>query len=455
MSMLRSLSQQSEMRPPFLPGESSAILPQVSPDALPKPGPLASNWRLDPRVVFLNHGSFGACPTEVLRAQARLRDALEAEPVRFLVEMRQGLMDDARGSIGHFVDSDPLDIVPVPNATHGVAIAFASQTFAAGDEILVSTHEYPACIIGLRHLAARTGAVVVMVDVPFPIRSPQDVVDAYLARVTPRTKAALFSHVTSPTGIILPVRELARELEPRGICCVVDGAHAIGMLPDLNIAAINASFYTANCHKWVCSPKGSAFLWVRPDRQKDCRPLVLSNSAETPRPDRKHLLTEFDYVGTSDPSAFMSIPEAIVTMNAMVPGGWPEVMKRNHELALRGRDEICRVLEVEPPAPDSMLGSMATVLLPPHEPNLQRRLSQRPTKYHDALWDELIARHGIQVPIWCTPGWSPDAPARTFAGRAANWGRTVRLSAQLYNSVEQYQYLAHALKSELERERTL
>lgn len=273
--------------------------------------------------------------------------------------------------------------------------------------------------------------------------------------MTERTKAALVSHVTSSTGIILPVREIVRLLEPRGVRVVIDGAHAIGMLPDLHIAAINASYYTANCHKWVCSPKGSAFLWVRPDRQKDFRPIVLSNSAESPRPGRKHMLTEFDYVGTNDMSAFMSIPEAMLSMNAMVPGGWPEIMRRNHDLALRGRDVICRVLEVEAPAPDAMLGSLSTILLPPHEPERQARLMKRPSLYHDAMQDELIRRYAIQMPLWFVPGWTPDAPATTFSGRTAHWGRTLRISAQLYNSIEQYEYVAHAVKAELERERTL
>ncbi len=427
----------------------------LSAPPLPAPSALAHQWRLDPSIVFLNHGSFGACPIEPMRTQQRLRDALESEPVRFMIETYPGLMDDSRAAIGRFVSADPTDIVPVANATTGVATVFSNLSFQPGDEILASTHEYPACLNGLRHLASRCGASLVMVDVPFPINSPQEVLDAFAAKVTSRSRAALFSHVTSSTGIIFPARELVRMLEPKGIRCVIDGARAIGMLPDLNLSAINASYYTANCHKWICSPKGSAFLWVRPDLQKNFRPLVLSNSAESPKPGRKHLLTEFDYVGTMDQTAFMTIPESIVAMHSMVPGGWQEVFARNHALAIEGRNELCRVLDIEPPAPDAMLGSMATLLLPPHKPGLQRRLLQRPSRYHDALQDELIARYKIQVPLWNTPGWSPDAPPSTFAGRTATWGRTLRISAQLYNSVEQYRYLAQAVKAELERERSL
>lgn len=423
--------------------------------ALPAPSSLAHHWRLDPSVVFLNHGSFGACPVEPMRTQQRLRDALEAEPVRFMIEIYPGLMDDSRGAIGKFVHADPTDIVPVVNATTGVATVFANMTFQPGDEILASTHEYPACLNGLRHLASRTGAALVMVDVPFPIRSPQDVLDAFAAKVTSRSRAALFSHVTSSTGIIFPVRELVRLLEPKGIRCVIDGAHAIGMLPDLNLSAINASYYTANCHKWICSPKGSAFLWIRPDLQKNFRPLVLSNSAESPKPGRKHLLTEFDYVGTMDQTAFMSIPEAMVAMHAMVPGGWSEVFARNHDLAIEGRNELCRVLDIEPPAPDAMIGSISTILLPPHDADRQRRLAQRPSRYHDAMQDELIARYSIQVPLWNTPGWAPGATPFEFSGRVASWGRTLRISAQLYNSMDQYRYLAQALKAELQREAAL
>jgi isopenicillin-N epimerase len=244
--------------------------------------------------------------------------------------------------------------------------------------------------------------------------------------------------VTSPSGMILPLERIVPELEGRGIITIVDGAHAPGFVPGLDIAGPGCSFYTANCHKWICSPKGSAFLFIRRDRQAGFRPLALSNNAEKPRPGRKHLHTEFDYVGTTDPTAQLSIPAALKAMGSMVPGGWPEVVRRNHALVLRGRDMICRTIGVQPPAPDAMLGSLSTIFLPPHEPARHARLMARPSRHHDALQDRLVDRHRIQVPVWAVPGESR---------------RLIRISAQLYNSIGQYEYLAAALAEELEAER--
>jgi isopenicillin-N epimerase len=171
-------------------------------------------------------------------------------------------------------------------------------------------------------------------------------------------------------------------------------------------------------------------LWVRPDRQRDFRPLVLSNFAEKPRKGRKQLLTEFDYVGTGDYTPYLTVGDAIRVMGAIVPGGWAEVTRRNHDLAIRARRVLCSALGIEPPAPDAMLGSMASIPLPPGPPG------PRPTRYHDALQDALVDRHRIQVPIWSA------GPTRVF-----------RISAQLYNSIQQYEYLAGALTEELARER--
>jgi isopenicillin-N epimerase len=240
--------------------------------------------------------------------------------------------------------------------------------------------------------------------------------------------------------MVLPLEQLVPDLERRGVITIIDGAHAPGFTPRADLAALGCSFYTANCHKWICSAKGSAFLFIREDRQQGFRPWALSNNAEKPRPGRKHLLTEFDYVGTSDLTPYLTIPSALKTMASLVPGGWPDVMRRNHDLVLRGRDAICRAIGVQPPAPDSMLGSMSTIVLPPHDAARLARVMARPTRYHDALQDALVDRHHIQVPVWSVTG--EDR-------------RLIRISAQLYNSPEQYDYLAAVLNEELQAERRL
>lgn len=404
---------------------------------------LSQYWKHDPRVTYLNHGSYGGTPSAVMAAQNALRERMESELIRFFVEDYEGLADGARRALGSFVNCDWDCIAPVPNATFGVTTVLehlaTTGYVGPGDEVLTNTHEYPACQNNLKRAAAKCGAVVVNAEIPFPVESSAGVVSSIVGKVTPKTRVALVSHVTSSTGMVLPIAEIVKALEARGVRTLVDGAHAPGMLP-LDLKAIGASYYTANCHKWICSPKGSAFLYVRRDLREGLRPLVLSNNAEKPKPGRHQFLTEFEYVGTQDYTAFLSIPAAIEFMGSIFPGGWNEVMERNHALCLAGRNHVCGRLGIRPPVPDSMIGTISTMVLPSHEPERHARLMARPSKYHDALQDALIAKHGIQVPIW---------------GLAGKPERFVRISAQVYNSMEQYERLASALLEELEAERNL
>jgi isopenicillin-N epimerase len=405
---------------------------------LPRPSALAQHWTFDPETVYLNHGSFGGCPRAVLEEQSRVRALMEAEPVRYFVKLLPGLVDRARAAAARFVGCDSEDLVFVPNATHGVAtiLANVAPMLRPGDELLGTTSEYPACMNNMRRIAAEAGAKVVTAELPFPVASAAEIIDAVLRAVTPQTRLAMFSHVTSPTALLLPVETLTSELESRGIMVIVDGAHAPGMVA-VDVAALGASFYTANCHKWICAPKGAAILHVRRDRQDGFRPLVLSNWAEKPVAGRKHMLTEFDYVGTQDVSAWLAVPAAIEFMASVLGGGWDEVRRRNHELVVQGRNAVCRTIGVEPPAPESMLGSMSTIVLPRRDETAEARLRARPTRYHDALQDALLSHHRIQVPVW---------------GLAGKPERFIRISAQVYNAPEQFEYLAGALAEELERE---
>lgn len=385
----------------------------------------------------MNHGSFGACPREVLAAQDGYRAQMEREAVRFFVEEFEGLMDRTRRDLAGFLGCAWDEIAPVANATVASATVFDNLALKAGDEIVINEHEYPACQNNARRAASRAGARVVTASMPFPIAGPQQIVDAILSKVTERTRLVMVSHVTSPTGLVLPVERLVAELEPRGVRVFVDGAHAPGMVPTLNLGTLGASYYTGNAHKWICAPKGGAFLYVRRDRQEGFRPLVLSNHAEKPKGGRAPFLTEFDFVGTADYTGFVAISDALRVMREMVPGGWAEIMRRNHEMAVRGREIVCAELGVEPPAPEQMIGSIATMILPAHAPERMARVRARPSAYHDALQDALIRNHRIQVPVW---------------GLAGKPERFVRISAQVYNSEEQYVYLARALKAELAAE---
>lgn len=383
-------------------------------------------WALDPAVTFLNHGSFGACPLAVLEAQRRLVAEMEAEPVRFLSRELEGRLDVARAAVAAFVRADPDDLAFVPNATSGVNTVLRSLAFGPGDEILTTDHAYNACRNAAEVIAARAGARVVVASVPFPLDSPDRVVEAVLARVTPRTRLALLDHVTSPTGIIFPIEQLVAELQARGVDALVDGAHAPGMLP-LDLRGLGAAYYTGNGHKWLCAPKGAAFLHVRGDRQAAIRPLAISHGANSPRTDRSRFRLEFDWTGTADPTPHLCFPEAIRYLAGLLPGGWAEPMARNRGVALAARRTLCDALGIEPPSPDAMVGALAALPLPdaPGPPAV-------PRWRRDPLQEALFARFGIEVPVMAWP-----APPR----------RLIRVSCQLYNAAADSERLADALKT--------
>jgi isopenicillin-N epimerase len=392
---------------------------------------LAALWPLDPSVVFLNHGSFGACPTEVLRHQATLRAEMEAEPVRFLSRELDGRLDVARQALAAFIGADADDLAFVTNATGGVNAVLRSLAFVPGDELLTTDHAYGACRNTLDFVASRSGAHLVIVQIPFPLASPDAAVDAVLSRVTSRTRLALLDHITSPTAVILPIERLVRELAGRGVDVLVDGAHAPGMVP-LDLNALGAAYYSGNCHKWLCAPKGSAFLWVRRDRQRDVRPLTISHGASVTRAERSRFRLEFDWTGTSDPTAWLTVPRAIEYLGSLVPGGWPALMARNHALALEARRLVCAAAGTPPPCPDDMVGSLASIVLPDGP---TRDIGWRRP---DPIQRRLFNGWGIEVPVM---SW-PAAPRRL-----------VRISAQLYNRLDHYATLADAVSKELAGER--
>ena len=399
--------------------------------ALNHPAASPREWLLDPEIAFLNHGAFGACPRRVLEFQNDWRLRLERQPLQFLVRELERELDVAREQLAQFLGTDAADLVFVPNATGGVNSILRSLQFRPGDELLVTDHEYNACRNALDFVAERSGARVVVANIPFPFKSADEVVAPVLERVTPRTRLALLDHVTSQTGIVLPVAKLVGELDARGVDTLVDGAHAPGMAP-LNLQELGAAYYTGNCHKWLCAPKGAAFLRVRRDRQKWIRPLTISHGANSPRQDRSRFLLEFGWQGTFDPSAFLSVPEAIRFIGSQMPGGWPEIMARNRALVLAASNILCGALQIPGPCPAEFIGSLAAVPLPDAA---EAQFPKLPFN-ESPLQDALRTKYKIEVPVISWPG-----PPR----------RVLRISAQLYNSLPQYQRLAAALQDELRR----
>mgnify|MGYP001593701461 CR=1 FL=1 len=361
-------------------------------------------WPLRPRVDFLNHGSFGSCPRPVRAAQDRWRERMEARPIDFLDGELSGRLRAAASRLAAFLGASGRDLVFVDNATAGANAVLRSFPWRAGDEVVLADHAYPAVMNAARHLASGAGAKVRLARVPFAPQSPAEVTAAFEAALTPRTRLAVVDHVTSPTGLIFPVKEIVRLSRRRGIKVLVDGAHAPGML-DLDIPALGADWYTGNLHKWLCAPKGSAFLWASKAGQRGLHPAVISNNYG------KGFLEEFDWCGTKDPSPWLSVTAALDFHKRL---GGAKLRRRNRALALAMGTRLARAWGAEL-APASMLGSMAALALP-----LKGRASLAAAeRLHDAL-----RRRGVEVPVFFRLG-------RLF----------LRISAAAYNRPGDYDRL--------------
>jgi isopenicillin-N epimerase len=403
------------------------------------PSELAVHWALDPEVTFLNHGSFGACPREVLESQRRWRDRLEAQPVQFLARDLPRLLGEARTDLATFVGADPDDLAFVANATGAVNAVVRSLRFAPGDELLTDDHEYNATINILRHVAERDGARVVVAAIPFPPPSAAAIAEAILGAVTERTRLALISHVTSPTALVFPIERIVEELAARGVETLVDGAHAPGMVP-LDLDRLGAAWYTGNLHKWVCAPKGAAFLHARRDRQPGLRPPTISHGANADLRDGgpSRYRAEFDWQGTLDPTPWLAVPAALRFVGSLADGGWPAVMDRNRTLTRRARDVVGPVLGTPPagrPA-DDLLGSMVALPLPADGPLAAAGSGSSPLDT-DPIQARLVRDHRIEVPIyrWPVPAAEASGPLR----------RLIRISSALHNGPDDVDRLVEAL----------
>jgi len=355
--------------------------------------------------------------------QMDFRRRMEAEPIEFLWRRYEKPLDRARKALAKFVGARAKDLVFVPNATTAVNAVVRSLELRPGDELLTTGHDYNACRNVLVEAARRAGAKTVVADVPFPLKTPEDILEAIMRAVTRRTRLAMIDHVSSHTALIFPTERVIRELDGRGVETLVDGAHAPGMVP-LDIKRLRPAYYTGNLHKWVCAPKGAAFLWVREDKQDGLQPAVISHGNNQMRSGYTRLQDRFDWPGTVDPSAKFSVADAIEWMGKLLPGGWKEVRQRNHELAVKARQILCERWGTEPLCPEQMLGSMATVRLP-------ERFQGRPLKGRfEEEQVRLYRDFGIEVPF-------------LRIGNPAE--RYIRVSAQLYNAVGEYEYLAEAL----------
>jgi len=382
---------------------------------------LRDEWLLDPDIIYLNHGTVGATPRRVLAAQRAVQDEIERQPSRFLLRELTSIivgawrpehprMREAATQVGAFVGARGDDLVFVDNATTGANGVLRSFPFEAGDELIVSNLGYGGVTLAARFATRERGAGLRTVTLSRPF-SHAAIVAAFDEAVGPRTRMAIVDHISSETGIILPVAEIAARLKRRGVAVLVDGAHAPGQIP-LDVPTLGVDWYVANLHKWAFVPRSSAFLWVTPERQASVHPAVISWGLD------QGFTTEFDLVGTRDPSPFLAAPAALAFIEEL--GGLAAIHAYTHDLAWRGAHYLAQRWGTAFETPRALVGSMATVMLP---------ASAGSTREHAAsLRDALLFEDHIEVQVHA----SAD---RLHA----------RVSAQVYNDMADYARVAEAV----------
>ncbi len=307
---------------------------------------LKEHFLLDPGVVFLNHGSFGATPRPVFEAYRDWQLRLERQPVLFLGRELDGLLGESRQALGGYLNADADDLVYIPNATHGVNIIARSLGLAPGDEILTSDHEYGACDHTWDFICGKTGAVYVRQPIPLPVCGGDEIVEQLWQGVTPRTKAITLSHITSPTALRLPLEKVCERARDRGIVTIVDAAHSPGQIP-LDLQALGADAVFGNCHKWMMAPKGAGFLYARRELQPRIEPLVVSWGYR-PTPETttgSRFIDILQWTGTKDPAAALAVPAAI---RFMAEHNWEAVRRDCHELLRQAIERICGLTGLAP-----------------------------------------------------------------------------------------------------------
>ena len=347
---------------------------------------LRDQFLLDPDVTFLNHGSFGATPKPVFDVYQQWQLCLERQPVHFLTTELPEHLAAARQALGNYLNAPADALVYVPNATFGVNIVANSLPSGPGDELLTTNHEYGACDNTWRYYSQKRGFTVVRQSIPLPVTTPEAIVDQLWQGVTGRTKAIFLSHITSATALRLPVEAICARAREAGIWTIVDGAHAPGQIP-LDMVQIGADFYTGNAHKWLCAPKGTAFLYARPEMQHLIEPLVVGwgwgeHRALTYGSD---YLDYLQWLGTDDLASYLSVPAAI---DFQAAHQWPDVRRRCHELLCQGMErmtELTGLTAVYPPN-SQFFHQMAIVPLPPL-PDLQ------------ALKSRLYEQYRVEIPF--------------------------------------------------------
>lgn len=370
---------------------------------------------LDPQVVFLNHGSFGACPRPVFEKYQAWQKQLECQPIKFLGTELDNYLLQSRQVLGEYIHASEKDIVYIPNATHGVNIVGRSLQLNPGDEILTTNHEYGACNFTWDFISQKTGAIYKYQAIEVPVTTQEEIVDQLWRAVTPRTKVIFISHITSPTSLTLPVQLICRLAREASIITLIDGAHAPGQL-SLDLSSLQADFYIGNCHKWMLSPKGAGFLYARPEVQNIIEPLIVSwgYQSRITSPRESIFIDFLQWSGTKDPAAALSVPAAIAFMEEY---SWDDVQIRCHNLLRSAIERICELTRLSPlyPLDSNFYHQMGTIPIP---------------KIKDLTQLKARLYHEYRIEIPCIE-WN----AQHF----------LRLSVQGYNSEDEIDLLVRAL----------
>lgn len=358
-------------------------------------------------IIFFNHGAFGACPKAVFAQYQAWQLELERQPIDFLLRRRAGLMEQARARIAAYFSVPADDIVFVSNATTGLSRAIRSLPLQAGDELLTTDHEYGAVNRLLDFVAGRKGARIVRSKARLPYTSDAAFVDDLFADATPKTRAIVISHITSPSSLIFPVEQVCRRARQRGITTIIDGAHAPGQLP-VDLSAIGADMYSGNFHKWLCAPKGSGFLHVRPEHQALIDPLVISHGVYQ----GSEFVERNEWLGTRDIAAFLTVPAAIEFQREH---NWRQITAECHQLAALAQSRLCDCFGLAPYS-ENQFSQMVTIPLPECDV--------------ESIRQKLYCEHRI------------EAPLGSFLDRCG-----IRVSVAAYNSAEEIDLLVDALTS--------
>jgi len=375
---------------------------------------MRKHWMLNDEIAFLNHGSFGATPIVVLQHQQDYRVQMERQPVDFFVRQSAELIRKVAADLADFLGANADDLALVENATAGINAVLRSYPWKVGDELLMANHAYPAVKNTAYFVARQFGITVREFEVPFPLRDDEEILRSFAKSINRNTRIAVIDHVSSPLAIIFPIEKMLAICHAHGVKALVDGAHAPGMLP-VNLNLINADWYVGNCHKWLFAAKGCAFLWAASHARDFLQPPVISVQADASFP------RNFDWVGTRDFSAWLSISAAIDFYKSI---GASQIPEKLHDFAIAMATQLASDWQVKIPAKPIMFGSMVTLPVPVKDEITQEIANQ----WRDILWRD----KQIEVPF--------------FAINGQLW---LRISAQIYNRVSDYERLSHAITSKI------